>query len=308
MEWIIARWVTFVGTLIAIGACAVGLAILPRAASDAATRSATARDAARLGIGACIALIPAALMRLADQAMALQAPGDPWIGGIGILLTATTWGTGFLWQSAATLLALAAFALVMRAPTAQHWWLLATLAAVGLCVTPSLQGHAIGTETYTALAVASDITHVTGAGLWLGGIAVIGWLGFALPASDGTVAPHSTETADARLRSLVPLVPPVALTGAGLLVASGVASSVIHLNDVRELWSETWGRYVLVKTVLVLAIIALGARNWRRLGPRIAAADGAAALRRSLLIELLVALLVLLVTALLVVTPLPGES
>jgi putative copper export protein len=77
---------------------------------------------------------------------------------------------------------------------------------------------------------------------------------------------------------------------------------------VRELWTETWGRYVLVKTVLVLLVVALGAVNWRRLGPRLAQLDGVPALRKSLVTELLLALLVLLITAVLVVTPLPGEG
>ena len=307
MEWIVARWITFVGTLLAIGAFAIGLAILPRTRLDGDARHDLARDVARLGAWASLALIPAALMRLADQAMALQEPGDPWLAGIGPLLSSTTWGTGFLWQSAATVLALVGFHGAWRMPQRWQWWLLIVVATAGLCATPSLQGHAIGTESYTAAAVTADIVHVAGAGIWLGGVAVIGWLGFAMPDADGAVALQSSADADRRLRVLVPLVPPVALTGAALLLVSGIVASVLHLRDIDDLWRETWGRYVLLKAIVIAAIIALGAINWRRLGPRMAITGDVHALRRSLVMEVLGALLVLLVTALLVVTPLPGE-
>jgi len=309
MEWIIARWVTFVATVLATGACVLALALLPRASSaDDETRRRIARDAARIGIAAALALIPAGLLRLADQLLALRSDGDPLFAGAGPLLMSTMWGSGFLAQSAATLLALVGFVHAHGAPGARHRWIMPALGCLGLCATLSLQGHAIGSETYTALAVAADIAHVTGAGLWLGGIGVIGLLGVAIPNGDGIVDPVHATRADARLRLLVPLVPAVALPGVALLLLSGVTAAVLKLTDVRDLWTDTWGLYALAKTILVTIIVALGARNWRTLGPRIARADGVPALRRSLIIELLIALLVLLITAVLVVTPLPGEE
>ncbi len=307
MEWIVARWVTFVATILVAGVCAIGLAVIPRAAIDDVTRRATARDAARVGIGACLALIPASFLRLADQVMALQSPGDPMFTGLDALLSSTTWGTGFLWQSAAMLLALAALVVASRTPQATWVWVLATIGAVGLCATPAMQGHAIGNENYTLIAVSADVAHVLGAGLWLGGIGVIGFLGVTLPNADGVVVRDRGALADARLRLLVPLIPPVALTGAALLLASGVISTVLGLRELNELWTTAWGRYVSIKVVLVGCITALGALNWRRLGRRLDALTGVKALRKSLLIELGIAALVLMVTALLVVTGLPGE-
>lgn len=308
MEWIVARWITFVAILLATGACAVGVAVLPRTSVDSTTRQSIGREAARVGIGAALALIPASLLRLADQLLALRVEGQPMLEGFLPLLTATTWGVGFLWQFAATCLAVFGFWQASRAPEAATHWIVATIAAVGLCATPALQGHAIGSEEFTVLATASDILHVTGAGLWLGGVGVIGWLGVALPDADGIVLPAKAATADARLRVLVPLIPPVALPGAALLFASGVATSVLHLREPFDLWSAEWGRYVLVKFILFTFIVGLGAANWRCLGPRIKSASGVSELRRSLVIEVVIALLVLIVTALLVVTPLPGET
>ncbi len=311
MEWIVARWVTFVATLLIAGACAVGLALIPRIAADDDTRNAIARDATRVGIGAVLALIPASLLRLADQVMALQSPGDPILHGVEALLMSTTWGTGFLWQCTAMLVAGIGCVFASRAPPAATrvtvWWLVAALGALGLCITPALQGHAIGSEEYTALAVSADIAHVVGASIWLGALGVIGWLSVSLPNADGVVAPGRDALAAARLRVLVPLVPPIALPGAALLIVSGVVASWLHLRDVSDLWREEWGRYVLAKTIIVSVIVLLGALNWRKLGPQMAREASVAALRKSLVTELILALLVLVITAVLVVTPLPGE-
>ena len=310
MEWIVARWLTFVATLVAAGSCAVALAILPRSVAAGDARDDLARSAARTGIIACLVMIPASLLRLADQVLALRSPGDPLRASLDALLGGTTWGTGFTWQSAALLLTLTALLLASRTVhpgRAWPWFVLAAVGAAGLCVTPAWQGHAIGTEEQTVLAVASDVAHVSGASLWLGTLLVLAWLGSAIPDGDGQVDPAAAARADARLRLLVPLVPPVALPGAALLVASGVLAGVLHLRGLSDLWETTWGRYVLAKAVLTTLVIGLGALNWRRLGPRLRELSGPKALRGALLVELGIALLILVVTAVLVVTPLPGE-
>lgn len=307
MEWIVARWVTFIATMLAVGACAVGLAVMPRAETDTVTRQSIGRDVAWVGIGAVVALIPASCMRLADQVFALRSPGDPWFAGIEALLTSTTWGLGFFWQSASAVLAGVGFWLVSRTPQAGWPWLPAALGALGLCVTPAMQGHAIGAENASILTVASDIAHVAGASLWLGSLGVIAFLGIALPNADGIVSPARRDRAETRLRLLIPLIPPVGIPGVALLLGSGMFATYVHLRAISELWTVQWGLYVLAKLVLVSVIVLLGALNWRRLGPRMTTTAGVDVLRKSLVTELLLALLVLLVTAVLVVTPLPGE-
>lgn len=307
MEWVFARWLTFVATALVIGVCAIGIAVLPRTAVHADLRHLLARDTVRVGVVACLAMIPASILRLTDQLLALRSPGDPILAGLGALLGSTMWGTGFLWQGASLGLALVAFTLIASRPTSNVGWALAALGALGLGVTPALQGHAVGNESNTVVALFADALHVLGAGLWIGGIAVIGWLGIAVPGADGVVHPDRVAMAETRLRLLVPLVPQIALSGAFVLATSGVVSSVLNLREVRDLWSSDWGRHVLLKAIIVLGIASLGAINWRRLGPRLDEHGVTQTLRRSLLIELGAAALVLVVTALLVVTPLPGE-
>lgn len=308
MEWLLARWLTFVASILVVGACGVGVALLPPAAhrSPESLASLTRRTAG-IGFGCALALIPAGLVRLLDQLRALQSPGDSWLTGADALLFSTTWGTGFRWQSAAVLGAVCALALLRQLPTRRWLWALACVVAVGLCVTPSLQGHAIGSENSTALAVAADVIHVTGASLWIGSIAIVGWLGLARVTAGGDVDVADMSRSDDTLRALVPLLPPLALSGAAMLAVSGGVSAWLHLQTIADLWTTTWGRYVLGKLALTAVTMALGALNWRRHGPSLGARNGVGALRAALLAELAVALIALLVTALLVVTPLPGE-
>jgi putative copper export protein len=308
VEWIVARWLTFVATFLIAGACAVGLALLPRARSDNTTALDIARDTAQLGLIAVALLIPASMLRLTDQLLALRSPGDAVTATLTALLASTTWGTGFLWHTASLLVAGIGLLLVARAPDSISRWCIAAVGAIGLCVTPALQGHAIGTEERTAIAVAADIAHVVGGAMWLGTIGVVAWLGLALHNADGEVSVERATRAAARIRLLVPLIPPVALPGAALLIASGVIASWLHLRTLDDLWRDAWGRYVLAKAIAATIIVALGALNWQRLGRRLKEASGVVSLRRALTAELLLALLILVITAILVVTPLPGES
>ncbi|MCC7054167.1 MAG: CopD family protein [Gemmatimonadaceae bacterium] len=307
MEWIVARWLTFIATLVMAGSCAVALGVVPRAGGDAAARDGIVRGAARAGVVAGLLLIPALLVRLAGQLIALRSPGDPLGAGLGTLLGSTTWGAGFAWQAVLALATLLALWFASRHVQPRPWLMAAAPCAAGLCAAPAWQGHAIGSETATLLAVAMDVTHVSGASLWLGSLLVIAWLGSAIPDRDGQVHHRDAETADVRLRLLVPLVPRVALAGAALLLSSGVASTVLHVTAVDDLWRTSWGQLVLGKTLLACVVVGLGALNWRRLGPQVESSRGTILLRRALFTEVGLALVVLLITAVLVETPLPGE-
>jgi putative copper export protein len=68
-----------------------------------------------------------------------------------------------------------------------------------------------------------------------------------------------------------------------------------------------YGRVLLAKLALVAVVLGAGAFNWKRQTPRMHAAEGVAAMRRSARRELALGALVFLLTAVLVATPLPGE-
>jgi putative copper export protein len=311
MEWILARWLSAAALALLVGATLVATVLAPRLARRGTGDAALAADAARLALGATLALVPASVLRLTDQLVALQSPGDaPWTG-LGALLGATTWGTGFVLQTVLHAIAAGAAWWAVRRPTSRSAWGMLTAAAALLCATPALQGHAIATEGREGWAVAGHTLHVLGASAWIGTLTAIGWLVLAVR-RDGASADDpafAVERArrDARLRALAPLLAPVALAGAALLLVGGVAGAVLHLTAVADLWATPWGRYLAAKGGLATVVLALGALNWRRLVPRVDAGAPVQPLRRSIAAELTVAALVLLVTAILVITPPPGE-
>jgi copper resistance protein D len=307
VEWVLARWVTFVGTTLVIGVCAVALGILPRVGHDRGARELALREVARIGVVATLTLVPAAVLRMLDQLRALQSPGDQILAGYNALLFSTTWGTGFLTQCVGIFIAGIGMLIAARKPSSTLGWSVAVIGAVALGVTPALQGHAIGSESRTLFAVALDVIHVLSAGVWLGSVAVIGWLGLTLAAGDGAIDSARAARTDARLRLIVPLIPPLALTGALLLLGSGAIATALHLRNVSDIWTSAWGRYALLKSILTAVVVALGALNWKRLVPRLQLSTDARGLRRALWSEVSLAALILLITALLVVTPLPGE-
>ena len=279
---VVVRWATFIAILLAVGAAACRVTIL--------RRSGECRRAAGIGLGAALALVLLAGVRLAAQASELRDPGDPWSEAVAIVL-GTTWGTGWWLQLGAALAAAAGFAAAQR--DLGPGWAGAALAALVLAATPALSGHAVGSERLTGLAVAADTLHVLAGGVWLGSLAI---LTATLPASPATAA------------AAVRAFSPVALAAAGIVVASGGFASWLHLGAVDALWRTGYGRMLVVKLALFALVAAVGAYNWRRMLPRLDAPDGLGRLRGSARAELAVALLVLLATAVLVATPLPGEE
>ena len=311
MEWILARWLTYAALALLVGAALVAPVLAPRLARRGTLDASLAADAARLAFGAAMALVPASALRLTDQLVALQSPGDaPWTG-LGALLGATTWGTGFVAQALCHAVAAAAAWWAVRTPTSRGAWGLLSAAATLLCATPSLQGHAIATEGREGWAVVGHTLHVLGASAWIGTVTAIGWLVLAVR-RDGATTDDPAFAAervrrDARLRALAPQLAPIALVGAAALLVGGVTGALLHLTALADLWVTPWGRYLAVKTGLAAAVLAVGALNWRRLVPRVATGGAVLPLRRAIATELTVAALVLLVTAILVVTPPPGE-
>ena len=170
-----------------------------------------------------------------------------------------------------------------------------------LCLTPALAGHASTTDP-TWLLVPANFVHVLCMTVWVGGI---GMLLMALPGATGRL-----EQGD-RTRLLAAAVgrfSVVALAAVAGLVAAGTVQAIAELDALSDLTDTPFGRAILIKVALLLALIGLGAWNRQRARPRLAAlaaqgvTPGAAgvALRRSLRAELALMTAVLGVTAALV--------
>ena len=97
------------------------------------------------------------------------------------------------------------------------------------------------------LALILDIAHVTAAAVWIGGLAA---LALALWTGDG------------RLRlPLARRFSGLALVSVVLLAGTGVGRALEELDSFSQLWTTGYGRAILVKTGLLVVLVALAARN-----------------------------------------------
>ncbi|HEX6419506.1 MAG TPA: CopD family protein, partial [Acidimicrobiales bacterium] len=153
-------------------------------------------------------------------------------------------------------------------------------------VTVSVAGHA-WTAPDRAVAVASDVVHLSAVAVWAGGLLP---LLVVLPLLDP----------DAR-RRVATRFSTVALAAVLVVALSGTVSGWQQVRTLDALTSTTYGRLVLAKLAGLVVLVALGWANRARLVPLVGRATSP--LRRSLRVEVAVAALVLAVTAALIHEP-----
>lgn len=176
-----------------------------------------------------------------------------------------------------------------------YWgWLLAILGTLML----ALRGFATGdwTKVVTPL-------HRLAAGLWIGTLFVILIAGIGIAFRRDVPGERRGRIVASMVRAFSPL----ALGAAGMLVFFGVITAWLHLKQLSALWTTPYGWTLIIKLCLVGVVVALGAWNWRRIGPSLGTEQAATAIRRSSKRELTAAALVLLVTAILVSLPSPSK-
>jgi copper transport protein len=149
------------------------------------------------------------------------------------------------------------------------------------------------------LSIAADALHVVTAGAWIGMLALLTLA--AVP----VIRAREPEVSGTATRAMVAAFSPVALGSVAVLGATGIYAAWRLVGSLDALVATRYGAALLVKLGLLGLMLALGALNWRRLGPGSSTAAGASRFRSAALAELTVA--VLLVTAALVGRPSPVE-
>ena len=125
-------------------------------------------------------------------------------------------------------------------------------------------GHASSAHL-SGVAFASDLIHLIAASVWLGGIVnlAIAWV------------PRLRELGAAGRRQIVEVVLPrfgrVALPAFITLVIAGAVNAATELGTPRALWTDGYGRVLLVKTALVGVVAVLSYKHALRLRPRLLA-------------------------------------
>jgi len=106
--------------------------------------------------------------------------------------------------------------------------------------------------------------------------------------------------------SLVHAFSPLALTLAGIVVASGSFAMWLHVGSIDALFGAPYGRILLWKLAAITIVVGAGAYNFLRVRPALRDEASVARLRRSATFELAVGIVVVAVTAVLVATGTPG--
>ena len=290
-----ARALLFLGVLGLIGTVSFKLFVLRGARAVAIElKQRMSQRAAVLGTISAAVVIVVALVRLNLESQMMNAmpdmPGTQTMGARSMVMQ-TDWGFAFRIQLAAALAALIGFVLVIR--RVRGGWFVATASALVLAITPALGGHAAASPRFAALMIVADWLHVLGGASWLGSLLCVMAIGVPIAWT------LELQTRWASIASLVNAFSPLALASAGVVLASGVFASWIHLERLSALWQTTYGKVLLVKLLLVATTFAIGAYNFKKVQPQLLTEIGALRLRKSAATELAVGCLILLVTGLL---------
>ncbi len=167
-----------------------------------------------------------------------------------------------------------------------------------LVIAPALGGHA-STQSPVGLNFPVNVAHVGAMAIWLGGLAT---LLVAVPAATRALEPAGRARV---LAAVLSRFSQLALIAVAAILLTGLVQAYVYVRHLEDLTSTGYGRAVLVKFLLLLAVIAIGAYNRRRSVPalrRIASEGGSPGragltLRRALRTEVALLLVVLGVTA-----------
>lgn len=274
------RWIALSGALLIGGVLAMALFV---DRGEPGSGWSGGLDAARF------LLVPGAVSVLFGTALSLFASSADLAGG-GVVDGAdglATFVTSSWAGSVAGLRVLVALVLLLAVgggPILRRVPWLAAICALAALALPSFGGHA-WTASPSAIAVASDLTHVLAAAVWVGGLAVLvlTWNG-------------SRDRALAFSR--------MAIVAAPLTIATGLLNAWFQEQSLAAVVDTTHGRLALAKLIGALAMVALGWVHRRQLAD---AARWSAGVVTSYRVEIIIGVAVVAFTAVLVGTA-PGRE
>ena len=263
-------WLTRLGLYLGLFV-GVGGVVFARWIARSMIGTAVPRIMLAIGIPSAIASLGALGIDLLGLPPAALATAVPWKVAL-----ATSAGPALLVAIAAMLLALTALR------SASYGRALAIMALVGVALSLSMTGHA-ATAPPEALTRPAIFLHGLGVTIWIGALAPL-------------IALVSKPT-----RATLPIVKRfsrIAALAVGVLALTGLTLAIVQLEKPAALVETRYGLILSVKLVLVTGLLALAALNRFRLTPALARNEtGTPALKRSILLESVVALAILAVVA-----------
>jgi putative copper resistance protein D len=181
---------------------------------------------------------------------------------VPMVLSGTDFGQDWIARS---MLAALLAAVLLAAKPGQRFYrpilIFACFVASGLVGTLAWAGHAAATaDEFGTLHIASDILHLVAAAAWVGALIPLALvIGLALARRDAS----STAIA----REVVLRFSIVGIISVGTIVITGIVNSWAILGSVTALVGTDYGRLLLAKIVLFLAMLSLATINRLRLTP-----------------------------------------
>jgi copper resistance protein D len=308
---ICARAVHFAATLTAAGVAFFCVLIaepaLRKAGNDTRVPALVWNRLAWLAwISLAIAVISGAAWFLLAAAAISDRP-LPEVFSDDVLLTVllhTGFGRDWLDRFALACLLAMAFALLLPARRRKPVWIkaAAVLLAAALTGTLAWAGHAAGgLGLESVVHPAADVLHVVAAAAWVGMLVPLALLLAAVEDDQASLA--IARTATVRFSAL-------GIASVATLLATGAVNTWYLAGSVRALTATDYGRLLLAKIALFLAMVAIAAVNRLRLTPRLLRGASIAAgqealrqLRRNALAEVLIGTVILGIVAVLGTQP-----
>ena len=301
---IAGRWLGLLGFAAAFGAFINWLlVILPGIGMvPDEQRARIAVRARRLALGGSGVALFGSIVLLLSQA--LNAAGHIGFGVLGNVLADTRFGT--LWLVRIPLLLLLSALLCWprlwseRAPR----WLLLLPVGIGLATALpySLNSHAAAQTVGRPLAIAVDWLHLLGAGVWVGGLLLL---------VAGLVQVRDLPLVQRRVvyAAVIPRFSTLAIGSVIILIVTGFYASWLEVGNLTALVHTSYGQTLIVKLILILPLLALGAWNLLVLGPRMVRRQPAPRhFGRTVRAEALLVVAVLLVVGILTSLPTARET
>ena len=202
------------------------------------------------------------LVLLAAQ-ISERAPGEIFSEGIlWTVLLHTTFGHDWLARLVLAALLAAALGGISTKHVDLPRWAIAALLAGAFAAALVHSGHAAATAGWLGtFHRAADGLHLIAASAWLGGL---------LPLALLLVAARREEISLALARDATLRFSTLGLISVGALIATGIINGWILAGSVPALIGTDYGRLLLAKVALFLAMVAVAAINRLRLTPRLA--------------------------------------
>jgi copper resistance protein D len=300
-----ARAIHFAATMLVAGVVLFTVFVAAPAWRGAGSNGAVAikvqaRLAAIAWIGLALAAISgAAWLVLTAAAMSEQPAAQTFSDGVlWTVLSQTTFGRAWLVRLVLAGALAATLPALLSARDDRPPWLkiAATIFAAAFTGALAWSGHAAGgLGSEATLHPAADVLHLIAAAAWVGALLPLIVLFAAAGADDAS--PAMARTATVRFSFL-------GIVSVGTLTVTGIVNTYYLAGSVRALLHTDYGRLLLIKIALFLAMLAIAAVNRSRLTPQLlqqaniaASREALRQLRRNATIEVLAGAIIIAIVA-----------